>query len=557
MRIAFAQIDPVVGDFDANTKKIKEVYHRALIEGARLVLTPELGICGYPPHDLLERPEIFERNVLALSELTALTKGQKCALAVGYVAVNPNPTGRYAQNVASILENGKIVFTQAKTLLPTYDVFDEARYFEPADVIRLWNCDGRKLALAICEDLWGSEQKSGRRLYGKNPIEKYRQLGAQLIVSLSASPYEWGKRVRRLEIHQEIAKNLQIPLVYLNQVGATDEILFDGGSFALNQQGDLIGQLPAFQNGFGYLDISETHQINWKGPNPDVQSEIAILAEGLVRGIFEYFKRTGFRKAVIGLSGGIDSAVVGALAVRALGSENVLGVAMPSQYSSQHSLEDAELLARKTKMSFEVRPIKFLNSVLIRELSEKRGHLAPLALENLQARLRGVILMTFANHDSALVLTTGNKSELATGYCTLYGDMVGALAPLGDLVKTRVYELARYMNAEWASPIPERCLTKPPSAELKPNQVDQDTLPPYEVLDPVLIEYIENHVPVRELEKKYDSLFTQGWVRDILRRLEMNEYKRRQSAPVLKVSSKAFGMGRRIPIAKRWDQRVI
>jgi NAD+ synthetase len=561
MRIAVAQIDPVVGAFESNVKKIKEAYKRACTKGARLLITPELGICGYPPHDLVDRPEMFERNERAVEELAALTKGQACALAVGHVATNPGEQGRLAQNVVTILENGKRVFRQAKTLLPTYDVFDEARYFQPADKISLWSCDGRKIAVAICEDLWANDPALGRRLYGNDPVDFYRKQGAELLISLSASPFEQGKLSRREEVHGETAKTLEVPLVYVNQVGATDEILFDGASFAFDAKGKFLGRLPVFKTSFGIVNLplaGESGEAVWESPSgdgreDDLPCENEILARGLVGGIREYFQRTGFKSAVLGLSGGIDSAVVAALAVKAIGPENVLGVAMPSQYSSGHSLEDAEILARNLGVRFEVRPIKFLFSTASREFAEGRGHLAPLALENLQSRLRGTILMTLSNHYGALVLTTGNKSELATGYCTLYGDMVGAIAPIGDVLKTRVYELARFINDSWGKPIPERSITKPPSAELRPNQTDQDSLPPYEALDNLIRDYVENGVRIAELEKRYASGASDRWVRETIARIELNEYKRRQAVPILKVSRKAFGIGRRIPIAKTWD----
>lgn len=562
MRIAVAQLDPVVGAFDANVKKIKEAYKRACSKRARLLITPELGICGYPPHDLVERPEMFERNEKAVEELRELTKGQSCALLVGHVSKNPAEKGRAAQNVVTILEDGKRVFRQAKTLLPTYDVFDEARYFEPAEEIQLWNCDGKKVALAICEDLWAMDPTLGRQIYQQNPVECYRKLGAELLISSSASPYVWAKRTRREELHAEWARHLDVPLIYVNQVGATDEILFDGGSFALTSEGEMIGRLPQFKSSFGVLNLFEDGS-EWESPaaegrEDEAPEEIEILARALVTGIREYFARTGFKTAVLGLSGGIDSAVVATLAVQGLGRENVLGVAMPSQYSSAHSLQDAEILARNLGIRLEVRPIKFMYSTVSRELSERRGTLAPLAQENLQSRLRGITLMTLSNHDGSLVLTTGNKSELATGYCTLYGDMCGALAPIGDVLKTRVYELARYINQAWGAPIPENSITKAPSAELRPNQTDQDTLPPYELLDELLEEYVEKRASVSQLIEKFGKKAPGShgdqWVREILRRLELNEYKRRQAAPVLKVSSKAFGIGRRIPISKIWDQ---
>jgi NAD+ synthase (glutamine-hydrolysing) len=349
---------------------------------------------------------------------------------------------------------------------------------------------------------------------------------------------------------------LKAPLVYLNQVGATDEILFDGGSFAVNPQGELTGRLPFFKTSFGTLDVADGVQFESpgaEGREDEAPPEIDLLYRGLVSGIREYFHRTGFKKAILGLSGGIDSAVVAALAVQALGAENILGVAMPSQFSSGHSLADAEALAKNLKIGFEVRPIKFLYSTSARELGERRGELAALALENLQSRLRGVTLMTLSNHDQSLVLTTGNKSELATGYCTLYGDMCGALAPLGDVLKTQVYELARYMNSILGNPIPQSTLTKAPSAELRPDQKDQDTLPPYAFLDAVLAAYLEEGRPIADIRAEFGkNTISDAQITDILRRLELNEYKRRQAAPVLKVSNKAFGIGRRVPIAKIW-----
>lgn len=562
LRIAISQMDPVVGSFEANVKQIQEAYERACSMQARLLLTPELGVCGYPPHDLLTRPEMLERSERALSDLIAMTRGKKCAVAVGHVSANPLKVGRALQNTVSVLEGGKQVFRQAKSLLPTYDVFDEARYFEPAQEIKLWDCGGTRIAVGVCEDLWAHDPSFGRSIYRVDPVEEYKKQKAQLVLALSASPYEWGKRERRESLHREAAKRVGAPLIYVNQMSATDEILFDGGSFVMDSGGKLIGRLPVFKTSFGLVELSGG-SVKWESPasserEDEAPEEVEILTRALVTGIREYFARTKFKTAIIGLSGGIDSAVVAVLAAKAIGARSVLGVAMPSQYSSGHSLEDAEILARNLGCGFEVRPIKFLFSTASRELSEGRGKLADIAAENLQSRLRGTILMTLANHYNALVLTTGNKSELATGYCTQYGDMVGAIAPLGDVFKTRVYELARHMNKIWGGPIPDRSLTKPPSAELKPGQTDQDTLPPYDVLDAMLEEYLERAVPVDELEKKHakaKGAKSADWVRETLRRVEINEYKRRQAAPVLKVSPKAFGIGRRIPVAKVWDQK--
>jgi NAD+ synthetase len=580
MRIALAQFAPVVGDFDSNVARITSAYERACSAGnaepVRLLLTPELSVSGYALHDLLDRPEIFTRTEAALAKLAARTKGKETALVVGHVARNPKSTGRAAMNCVSVLEDGKIVHTQAKTLLPTYDVFDEARYFEPASEHTLWetkDAEGKpvKIAFAICEDLWGADLVLGRQIYGKNPAEVWRGLNPDLFISLSASPYEYAKREHREELHAEVAKRVGATLIYVNQVGATDDILFDGASFAIGKDGKVAGRLAAFRESFQVFDTTagkfedavsaasakDEGSDAFSSPREDrAPDDLDVLIRGLVHGIETYFKTTRFKLAILGLSGGIDSAVVATLAVKALGPKNVFGLAMPSQYSSSHSLSDADILARNLGMPFEVRPIKFLFSTANREIGEARGELAEIAQENLQARLRGMILMTLANHYGALVLTTGNKSEIATGYCTLYGDMCGALAPIGDVLKTRIYDIARRLNElarenGEAPPIPESTITKPPSAELRPGQTDQDSLPPYEQLDALLVDYLERFVPVAELEKKHGA-----WVPDILRKIELNEYKRRQAAPVLKVSSKAFGVGRRVPIAKFWDLKT-
>lgn len=560
MKIAFAQFAPIVGDFERNVAEISKFYERACSGPgqARLLLTPELAVNGYPAHDLLDRPEIFERTEVSLAKLVTLTRGKKTAIAIGHIARNPSSHGREAQNCVSLIEDGKVVFTQAKTLLPNYDVFDEARYFEPATEHFVWEEGTQRIVFAICEDLWGADSVRGRKLYGKTPIEAYRKLNPDLLVSISASPYEFGKRMYREELHGEVAKNLQVPLLYINQIGATDDVIFDGASFAMNHAGKIQGRLPAFRGAYAVFDTELGHfdadSDSVREDNPP--DELEVLTRGLVHGIAEYFSRTGFNLALLGLSGGIDSAVVAALAARALGPKSVFGIAMPSQYSSSHSLADAETLARNIGMPFEVHPIKFLFATANREIGEARGGLAEIAQENLQARMRGMILMTLSNHYNALVLTTGNKSEIAVGYCTLYGDMCGAIAPIGDVLKTRVYEVARRLN-EWAvregsvAPIPESTLTKAPSAELKPGQKDQDSLPPYELLDPMLVDTIEKNLSIEELEKKHGT-----WVRDILRKIDVNEHKRRQAAPVLKVSTKAFGVGRRVPIAKHWDLKI-
>ncbi|MFZ9596253.1 MAG: NAD+ synthase [Bdellovibrionia bacterium] len=563
MRIAIAQLNLGVGAFVSNLKKIEQAYERACEDHARLLVTSELAVSGYPLLDLLDRPELLEQTQQALERLRALTEGKSCALVVGHLQKNPQPEGPAAQNAVTVFERGHAVFHQAKTLLPNYDVFDESRVFEPAREIRLWNCEGTSIGLAICEDLWASERVLGRKRHRKNPLQEYQKQGVGLLISLSASPYELGKTKVREALHSRIARELGVPLVYVNQVGGVDEVLFDGGSFVVDAEGKNFRRLPLFDESYGVIEVaqtgrvkaltSESSPISWF--QEELPEEIESLTRALVMGIQDYVRKTGFKSVVLGLSGGIDSAVVAALAVRALGPKSVLGVAMPSPFSSSHSLEDAEVLARQLGCRFEVSPIKFIYQAWSRELGATRGGLAPVASENLQARLRGVILMTLANHENALVLTTGNKSELAMGYCTLYGDMAGALAPLGDVLKTRVYEVARYINQNWGNWIPERSLTKPPSAELRPDQKDQDTLPPYEVLDGILEGYLEKAVGVDELRQQFDSRCPEhtGGVVGILRKLHANEYKRKQAAPVLKVSSKAFGLGRRVPLVQNWE----
>lgn len=562
MRIAIAQLNPTVGAFDRNFEAIQKAYERACDSQARLLLTPELCLSGYPPHDLVERPETFTRTEAALEKLAALTKGKTTALIVGAILKNPKETGKRATNSAVVLENGKRVFTQSKSLLPTYDIFDESRYFEPAKEVSLWTCDGQKIAIGICEDFWAEDEQLGK-IYARDPAAEFQRLGVDLALSVSSSPFEMGKRARREAVHGQVAKRLGAPMAYVNQWGANDEILFDGASFVVDAEGRLTHRLPVFSEGFAVFEWDAKAK-KWSGDEVFAVKEQAQehsedlwldLKNGLVAGIRDYFRKTGFSRALLGLSGGVDSALIAVLAAEALGPQNVLTIAMPSQYSASMSLEDAERLAQDFGLRFEVRPIKFLFSQALREWSEGRGKLTDLAQENMQSRLRGNILMTLSNHYGALVLTTGNKSELATGYCTLYGDMCGALAPIGDLYKTQVYGLCQYLNQEARKAgkplIPERILTRAPSAELRPNQTDQDSLPPYDLLDLTLELYLEKRLPQDEIESEFKRLGKDGsGIGKTLKLVEINEYKRRQAPPVLKVSQKAFGMGRRMPIAK-------
>jgi NAD+ synthase (glutamine-hydrolysing) len=557
MKIALAQIAPIVGAFDHNVDLILEAWNRARKHGADLVITPELSVCGYPPHDLMHRPEIFDRTQRALNKIAKATAGEKkTALAVGHVSRNPKTFGRMGLNDASVFLDGERVFTQSKTLLPTYDVFDEARYFESSKKSRAWTHCGKKVAFAICEDLWALDPAVKRRVYGNDPTERICGLNPDLVISMSASPFELGKDERREKLHQEVAKKVGAPLVYVNQTGSTDEILFDGGSFVSSADGQMLGRLRHFETAYGVYELGSDSWAASEGREDQRPEAMEILRRALVSGIRDYFTRTGFKQAIVGLSGGIDSALVAALAAEALGPQNILGVAMPSPHSSSHSLSDAEALARNLGIRFEIYSIKFPYTVMKREFGEARGgQLADLADENLQSRLRGLTLMTYANHLGALVLTTGNKSEMAVGYCTQYGDMVGALAVIGDVYKTQVFELAKYLNRD-KEVIPQNTITKPPSAELRPDQKDTDSLPPYEVLDPFLRDYLENNHSAEDLVKEHEGKAEGTWARDILRKVELNEFKRRQAAPVLKVTPKAFGIGRRVPIAKHWDQGI-
>lgn len=544
MKIALAQLDLVVGDLKGNRARILSAYESAESAGARVCVTPELSLLGYPALDLLDRPDVTERSDRELNSIVEATRGKTCALVVGHLS--RAEAGLKLRNSLSVIEDGKIVATQSKILLPTYDVFDESRYFEPGGEPQLWNCDGSKVAFLICEDLWGEDTRSGGHRYSRDPVGEVAALKPDLLIAIAASPFEKEKVRVRESLHAQAARKIGAPLLYVNQTGATDEVLFDGRSFVVNAKGEKCVSLPAFQVRTEVIDTGALSPLK-----SSQASEEEVLALGLVSGIQSYFKRTGFKKALIGLSGGIDSAIVAVLAVRALGRENVLGVAMPSQYSSDHSLKDAEILAQNLGIQLETQEIQSVFKAVHTQLAGTRGGvLGQLAQENLQSRIRGLFLMSISNHEDRLVITTGNKSEIAMGYCTMYGDMVGALAPIGDLYKTEVYALSRWINAHWGAPIPESSITKAPSAELRPGQTDQDTLPPYEELDPVLKAYLEDGISVEQLASKKGE-----WIRGVIRTVEINEYKRRQSAPALKTSAKAFGIGRRIPVAKVWDQK--
>ncbi|MCP5521445.1 MAG: NAD+ synthase [Verrucomicrobiales bacterium] len=544
MKIALAQINTTVGDFDGNRRLILEALQRGADAGANLVMTPELAVTGYPPRDLLNRPSFVARNLEILAELAAATG--ETALAVGYVGQNRTGPGRDATNSVALLHRGERVATREKSLLPSYDVFDEDRYFEPATTNAPVEFGGVKLGLTICEDLWNDEGFWTDRRYRRNPAAELVAAGADLLLNLSASPWHLGKNRVRHAMLGTLARRSGIPLLYCNSVGGNDELVFDGASLAFDGSGGLIARGGAFVEDLLVVDTNATGIAE-----PLELEDEEKLYRALVLGLRDYLHKCGFKSAVLGLSGGIDSALTAALAVAALGSENVHGVALPSRYSSAGSLADAEALARNLGIRYDVIPIEPSFQAMKSGVAPLFGDRPEdLTEENIQARLRGVILMALSNKFGSLVLTTGNKSELAVGYCTLYGDMCGGLAVINDVPKTMVYRLARWINRE-RELIPESSITKPPSAELRPDQKDQDSLPPYEVLDSILDAYVVECRPVAEI---LAAGFDPEHVQRVVRLIDLSEYKRRQAAPGLKVTSKAFGVGRRIPIAQRWRE---
>ena len=550
MRLALAQINTTVGDIAGNEARILSAYRQGVAAGVDLVLFPELSLTGYPPRDLLLRPSFIEANLAALGRLAAQTG--EVGMLVGYVGKSPVRPGRELTNAAALLAGGGVVATREKTLLPTYDVFDEDRYFEPAGENRPVPFRGQSLGITICEDVWNDEDFWPARRYRPNPAVALADSGADLLLNLSASPWHQGKERTRRAMLSSLALKTGRPVVYCNLAGGNDELIFDGQSVAYRGDGVLCAEGAAFAEDFLVVDTAAL-----KGVPPRDRCDEALLHEALVLGTRDYLHKCGFRSAVLGLSGGIDSAVVAALAVAALGPAQVRGLALPSEFSSTGSLSDAQALADNLGIRLDVVPIQPPFATL-------KGQLTPLfegrpedtTEENLQARLRGVTLMAMSNKFGSLLLTTGNKSELAVGYCTLYGDMCGGLAVISDVPKTWVYRLARWMNDDARErgarpPIPEGSITKPPSAELRPNQTDQDSLPPYDVLDAILEGYVVSGMTVAEL---VGQGLREADVRRVVRLIEGSEYKRRQAAPGLKVTTKAFGVGRRVPIAQRWRE---
>ena len=540
MKIGFAQINPTVGDLRGNCELIIGAYERLAAAGAELVLTPELSLTGYPPQDLVFKSRFVPENLALLEKLHAQVG--ESALLVGFVDRNEE-RGKPFHNAAALLERGKPIRKTYKSLLPTYDVFDEDRYFEPATRVQPFEVQGKKIGVTICEDIWTDEYLP-RPLYDVEPVRALVEQGAEIILNLSASPFRLGAPACRLEMIAAQARTYQRPICYCNVVGGNDQLIFDGNSIAVNASGDLIAQLAAFREDEKIVDTNSIDAIEFR----EAKTEEQLLA-ALSLGLRDYCRKCNFRSAVVGLSGGVDSAVTAVIAVDALGAENVTGVSMPSPYSSRGSIDDARGLARNLGIKFVEIPIAEAFKVFKAQFKDIfKGLPENETEENMQPRLRAMTLMALSNKFGHLVLSTGNKSELSVGYCTIYGDMAGGLGVISDVPKTTIYEFARWINRK-GEIIPTSTIEKAPSAELKPNQKDQDTLPPYEILDQILQLYVEENLSARDIIARGFDEKTVRWVQ---RRVDLNEYKREQAAPGLKVTSRAFGMGRKMPIAQRY-----
>ena len=546
MKIALAQINTTVGDFTGNIERIVKFARCAAERKADLVIFHELALCGYPPRDLVEKPEFIQRSQSELERLAVLLPDIPAL--VGYVRKSNVQQGRAVSDAAAILHNKKIALDYSKILLAFYDVFDESRYFEPGNTPRLYQLDGQNIGITICEDIWNDKHFWKKRLYMRDPAEESVAAGARILINIASSPFNTEKIQLRHDMLRTLAVHHQLPVVYVNQVGGNDQLVFDGSSMAFNAQGELCARAKSFEEDLVIFDTEEGTRDIHEGP----ASEIEAVYQALLLGTRDYVSKCGFRKVIVGLSGGIDSSLVATLAADALGPENVLGVSMPGPYSSSGSIRDAEALARHLEIAFRIIPMTAIFENYLKTLdSAFEGRPRDVTEENIQARVRGNLLMALSNKLGALVLSTGNKSELAVGYCTLYGDMAGGLAAIADVPKTMVYELARYVNRS-GERIPRASLEKAPSAELRPNQTDQDTLPPYEVLDVILKAFIEENLSAEEITQKYK--LEGELVRQTIRRVNNAEYKRQQAAPALKVTAKAFGIGRRYPIAQKFTE---
>jgi NAD+ synthase (glutamine-hydrolysing) len=546
MKIALAQFNPIVGDFEGNAKRIRNLTHAARHGGADLAVFSELCLCGYPPQDLIERPAFQERNLIELSKLA----GEVAIPAlVGYVGKAQDDTGKPVANCAAVIARGEILFEQRKMLLPTYDVFDETRYFQPAHTQHTFVLGEQTLGITICEDTWNDKNFWAQRLYARDPVAEIAAKGSSVLLNISSSPYTMAKRGLREDMLRAIVKKHGLPMVYVNQVGGDDSLVFDGSSVAIAPNGRIAARAKSFEEDLVFFDTKtgegEIHET--------VENELDAIYRALVLGTRDYVRKCGFRKVVIGLSGGIDSALVATIASDALGRENVVGVAMPGPYSSEGSVRDAKQLAQNLGIELLTLPIGDAFQSYRKTLEAPfAGTAMDVAEENIQARIRGNLLMALSNKFGSLVLSTGNKSEMAVGYCTLYGDMAGGLAVISDVPKTMVYEVAEFVNASAGrARIPLETIAKPPSAELRPNQTDQDTLPPYDVLDRILKAYVEDLQTPQQIadETGYDLEL----VRSVSLRVDQNEYKRKQAPPGLKVTSKAFSVGRRFPLAQKYS----
>jgi NAD+ synthase/NAD+ synthase (glutamine-hydrolysing) len=549
MRVALAQINPTVGDFPGNVERMTRAARQASDRGAEVVVFPELALTGYPPRDLVEKLSFLERSELELERFAQGIADLDLTTICGYVGRSEAQGGKRALNSAAVVERGQIVFRQHKMLLPTYDVFDEARYFRPSEREELCTLRGTPVALTICEDAWNDRSYWKQRLYQRDPVEELFTAGAQVMICINASPYHMGKRQIRRGVYRSAAHRYLKPVVYVNQVGGNDQLVFDGSSFAMNAAGDVIASARSFEEDLVLVEL----EAGTGDQHEDFSDECDAVYQALVLGTRDYIRKCGFSRVLIGLSGGIDSSLTAAIAVEAVGRENVTGVAMPGPYSSDHSLRDARAMAAKLGIACEMATITPAYEQVLRELNPLFGNRpADTTEENVQSRLRGLTLMALSNKTGALVLTTGNKSEIAVGYCTLYGDMCGGLAVISDVPKTMVYALSRIANRRLGNAIPESVFTKPPSAELRPDQKDSDSLPEYEVLDQILEQYVEHNATPQEITAKL--ALPLELVRDIVNKVDRNEYKRQQAAPGLKVTTKAFGIGRRFPIAQRYSE---
>jgi len=548
MKISIAQLNFLIGDFDGNTEKILTAVKEAKADKADIICFPELSICGYPPRDFLEFDDFIKQAEKSIKKIAKAAKG--IAIVVGAPTKNPVIEGKDLYNSAVFMADGKVQHVQHKTLLPTYDIFDEYRYFEPASEWNVVEYKGKKIAITVCEDIWNIGNENP--MYRICPMDELIKQKPDFILNLSASPFSYKQAKERIHVVKANIKRYKIPMFYVNYAGAQTEIIFDGGSLVVSPNGKVFDELPYFEEGIRSYDLAQV--LKGKKNNEQAKDKMTLIHDALVTGVRDYFGKLGFKKAILGLSGGIDSAVVAVLAARALGPDNVRVVLMPSQYSSDHSVNDARELAKNLGCQYDIVPIESVYESYMDILKPHFwGRDFNVTEENLQARIRGMFLMAFSNKFGNILLNTSNKSEMAVGYGTLYGDMCGGLSVIGDVYKTEVFELARYMNKD-GEVIPENTITKPPSAELRPDQKDSDSLPDYDILDEILYLYIEERQGPKELIKRG---FDEKLVRRILRLTNINEFKRYQTAPVLRVSPKAFGMGRRMPIVGKylswWD----